>query len=114
LSDAAREVTKRTPLTLSASSLMRKSSSAFDSSDTVKGSTRCGVIQRPSGTLSTGARVTSAGATVSLAIAIATASRAARETASRLRSRVAAKPHEPPTKARIPTPYDSPLLTFVI
>ena len=45
------DVTNRTPLTRSASSLVLKSSWAFSSIGTVNGSISCGVIQRPSGTL---------------------------------------------------------------
>ena len=61
LSDEALDVTNRTPFTLSASSLIRKSNSAFDSSGTENGSTRCGVIHRPSGTFPIGARLVVSG-----------------------------------------------------
>ncbi len=106
--------TNRTPWTPSAAAFARNSRSAFSSMGTSNGSVSCGVTQRPSGTAATGASVVSAGATSSLARAIATASRAARATASRVNSRVAVNPHDPLTSARTPMPYDSLLLTPVI
>ena len=99
--------TKRTPSTLNAASLARNRRSAFSSTGTSNGSMSCGVIHRPLGYASTGASSVCWGAMLLLAVATAVASRATLDAASRVTSRVPENPHEPPTRARTPMPYDS-------
>src|SRR5688572_33091168 len=70
------------------------------------GSRRIGVIHVPF-TAATGAHSTGRRCTERAALDNLTASRAAFATPSRVISLVAANPHEPFTRVRTPTPYDS-------
>ena len=90
--------------TLSAASLACNSSATCSSIGTSNGSMRALERHVPLGVGETGASVTGRRCATRLAFACATASFAVRATSSRVRSLVAANPHDPPTSTRMPMP----------
>ena len=98
------ELTKRAPDTFSAASLAARRSATFSSMATSNGSCWIADRQVPRWLPGTGASVTGRTSAARLARACATACRATRATSSRVRSRLAAKPHAPSTSARTPKP----------
>ena len=105
-------MTNWTPLTASAASLVRSSSAIFSSSGTSIGSVRTGVIQVPC-TGVTGASSTRCLSTARAAFDSTMASSAACRAPSGVIALVAAKPQQPSTSVRTPSPYDSLSLTPV-
>jgi hypothetical protein len=107
------EFTKRTPGTFSAASFAAKSRATFSSMGTSIGSRVTGVIHVP---LTAGAGASSTGrrCTALAARAMRADSRAAFTTPSFVMVLVAANPHEPFTRLRMPMPYDSESATPVM
>ena len=89
------ELTKRAPFTASAASFAASSMPTLSSIATLNGSISIGLFHVPFATAGAGASTTGRTSAERFAFACATACLATRETSSRVRSRLAAKPHAP-------------------